>query len=89
MVKRAINGPFSLRLPQAIATELQEHLFPGDGDEHGAVIGAAFVSTSRGSQLLGRRLFLAKDGVGLHARQLRLPNAYSRLRQRMRSGLLR
>ena len=63
MVKRAIVGPVSLRLPQAIATELQEHLFPGDEDEHGAVIGAAFVETSRGSQLLGRRLFLAKDGV--------------------------
>ena len=36
MVKRAINDPVSLRLPQGIATELQEHLFPGDGDEHGA-----------------------------------------------------
>ena len=63
MVKRAINGPVSLRLPQGIATELQEHLFPGDEDEHGAVIGAAFVQTSRGGQLLGRRLFLAKDGI--------------------------
>ena len=63
MVKRAINGPVSLRLPQAIAKELQKHLFPGDEDEHGAVIGAAFVETSRGYQLLGRRLFLAKDGL--------------------------
>ena len=63
MVKRAINGPVSLRLPQTIATELQEHLFPGDEDEHGAVIGAAFVQTSRGWQLLGRRLFLARDGI--------------------------
>ena len=63
MVKRAINDPVSLRLPQGIATELQEHLFPGDGDEHGAVIGAAFVQTRRGCRLLGRRLFLAKDGL--------------------------
>ena len=63
MVKRAINGPVSLRLPQGIATQLQEHLFPRDGDEHGAVIGAAFVQTRRGCQLLGRRLFLAKDGI--------------------------
>ena len=63
MVKRAINGPVSLRLPQGLATELQEHLFPGDEDEHGAVIGAAFVQTSRGFQLLGRRLFLANDSI--------------------------
>ena len=63
MATRAINGPVSLRLPQAIAKELQEHLFPGDEDEHGAVIGAAFVQTRRGCQLLGRRLFLAKDGI--------------------------
>ena len=43
--------------------KLEEHLFPGDGDEHGAVIGAAVVETNRGLRLLGRRLFLAADGV--------------------------
>lgn len=43
--------------------ELRGHLFPGDRDEHGAVIGAAVVETDRGLRFLGRRLFLATDGV--------------------------
>ena len=46
-----------------MATELEAHLFPGDGEEHGAVIGAAAVATHRGYRLLGRRLFLAVDGI--------------------------
>ena len=58
-----MSGPVSLRLHQAMATELRAHLLSGDGDEHGAVIGASVVETRRGARLLGRRLFLAKDGV--------------------------
>ena len=42
---------------------LEEHLFRAVEDEHGAVIGAAVVETARGCQLLGRRLFLATDGI--------------------------
>lgn len=42
---------------------LRAHLFPGDQDEHGAVIGATMLVTSRGTRLLARKLFLAKDGV--------------------------
>ena len=38
-------------------------MFPGDGDEHGAVIGASVVETRGGFRLLGRRLFLANEGV--------------------------
>lgn len=56
-------GEWSLRLPQPMMRELHHHLFPGDHDEHGAVIGASVVQTSRGTRLLGRRLFLAEDGV--------------------------
>ena len=52
----------SLRLPRRLADELERHLFPGDNDEHGAVIGAALVETARERRLLGRRLFLAIDG---------------------------
>ena len=63
MAQRAVNRPLSLRLPSAMADELRAHLFPGDSDEHGAVIGAAVVNMSRGCRLLGRRLFLAEDGV--------------------------
>ncbi len=58
-----MNGQISLRLTRAMWTELERHLFPGDRDEHGAVIGAAVVDTARGSHLLGRRLFLAADGI--------------------------
>ena len=47
----------------AIAADLDTHLFPGDEEEHGGVIGAAAVRTDRGYRLLARRLFLATDGV--------------------------
>ena len=58
-----MNGPFSLRLTQGMCADLQQHLFPGDCDEHGAVIGASVVDTPRGCRLLGRRLYLAADGT--------------------------
>jgi molybdopterin/thiamine biosynthesis adenylyltransferase len=46
-----------------MADELTAHLFPGDHDEHGAVLGVSVVETPRGVRLLGRRLYLARDGV--------------------------
>ena len=52
----------SLHVPQQMMDLLFGHLFPGDGDEHGAVIAASVVSTERGTRLLAHRLFLAKDG---------------------------
>lgn len=55
--------PFSLRISAPMMRRLKAHLFPGDHDEHGAVIGAAVVETPRGTRLLARRLFLADDGV--------------------------
>ena len=58
-----MNAPFSLRLPMEMWTNLEGHLFQADEDEHGAVVGAAVVETARGCQLLGRRLFLATDGI--------------------------
>ena len=63
MAQRTVSDPISLRLPQQLAAELEAHLFPGDGDEHGAVIGATVVKTGRGTRLLGRRLFLAEEGT--------------------------
>lgn len=42
---------------------LRAHLFPGDGDEHGAVIAAAVQETAAGLRLLTHRLFLAADGI--------------------------
>jgi hypothetical protein len=42
--------------------QLHQHLFPGDGDEHGAVLAAGMVETARGTRLLARDLVLARDG---------------------------
>lgn len=63
MAATSMNGPWTLRIPAPMMRVLHGHLFPGDHDEHGAVIGAAVVQTSRGTRLLARRLFLAMDGV--------------------------
>ena len=63
MASSAVVGHIGLRLPAAMAAELDGHLFPGDGEEHGAVIGAAVLKTDRGIRMLGRRLFLAVEGV--------------------------
>jgi hypothetical protein len=52
-----------LRIAQHQMQELHTHLFPGDGDEHGAVIAASVLETPRGVRLLAHRLFLARDGI--------------------------
>jgi molybdopterin/thiamine biosynthesis adenylyltransferase len=56
-------NPWTLAIGEPMYGELQQHLFPGDGDEHAAVIAAGIVSTKRGTRLLARDLFLAQDGV--------------------------
>lgn len=53
---------FLLVMPAGLKERLFAHLFPGDGDEHGAVIAAGVVETDRGLVLLARDLFLADDG---------------------------
>jgi molybdopterin/thiamine biosynthesis adenylyltransferase len=58
-----MNGPISLRMDEALFKRLSSHLFPGDGDEHGAVIAAGITETPSGTRLLARDLFLARDGV--------------------------
>lgn len=63
MAADPLTPPWSLHIAPGMAQELMGHLFPGDGAEHGAVLGASLVETGRGVRLLGRRLFLAQDGV--------------------------
>ncbi len=65
MAQIALAGrSWHLVLPEGLYARLEAHLFPGDGDEHGAVIAAGVASTSDGSvRLLARVLFLAQDGV--------------------------
>ncbi len=55
--------PVSLTIDKQLFDKLLAHLFPGDGDEHAAVIAAGIAETPRGTRLLARDLFLAKDGI--------------------------
>ena len=52
-----------LTIPGGLYAELQRHLFPGDGDEHGAVILAGTCESDRGLRLIAREIHLAQDGV--------------------------
>ncbi|MEJ0034843.1 MAG: ThiF family adenylyltransferase [Gammaproteobacteria bacterium] len=58
----SIGEPWRLVIPQAMFNRLHRHLFPGDGDEHGAVIAAGIARSARGVRLLARSLHLAEDG---------------------------
>ena len=55
--------PWRLTIPSGLYAKLQGHLFPGDGDEHGAVILAGTCQSERGLRLVARELHLAKDGA--------------------------
>ena len=63
MDEEPVMKPWRLTIPSELNAELQAHLFPGDGDEHGAVILAGTCESERGSRLVARELHLAKDGV--------------------------
>jgi hypothetical protein len=55
---------YELRMTESQWRDLSRHLFPGDGDEHGAVILAGIANTSSGGvRLIAREVALAMDGV--------------------------
>lgn len=54
---------YELVIPENLWSALQAHLFPGDRDEHGAVILAGIAKSNHRVRLLARELFLAEDGV--------------------------
>jgi hypothetical protein len=58
-----MSMPWSLHIPEDLMERLTSHLFPGDGDEHGAVIAAGMAESSRGIRLLARDVVLAADGL--------------------------
>src|SRR5215471_5576154 len=58
-----MKTPLSLRIDEPLFQRLYAHLFPGDHDEHGAVIAAGIAESPRGTRLLARELFLARDGI--------------------------
>ncbi|MFA5263922.1 MAG: ThiF family adenylyltransferase [Opitutaceae bacterium] len=51
------------RISQPLFDELFAHLFPGDHDEHGAVVAAGICESSRGTRFLARKLFIAREGI--------------------------
>src|SRR5579872_4639358 len=63
MDAETIENQFSLRMSQSLYEDLHGHLFPGDRDEHGAVIEAGLAVLNRRPVLLARRLWKAQDGV--------------------------
>ena len=54
--------PWRLTIPHSLYSTLHNHLFPGDGDEHGAIILAGTCLSDRGLRLVARELHLARDG---------------------------
>lgn len=56
-------SPWKFRISESLYRSLHDHLFPGDRDEHAAVIAAGIVETERGTVLLARDLFLARDDI--------------------------
>lgn len=80
-----IEETWKLVLPEGMYGQLQEHLFPGDGDEHGAVIVAGLAHSARGTRLLARELFLAEDGSDYVAGQ----RGYRMLRAEFITNLVR
>ena len=55
--------PWRMTIPASLYADLQQHLFPGDGEEHGGVILAGTCHSDRGLRLVAREIHLAKDGV--------------------------
>ena len=53
---------WSLSIADQDYERLSSHLFPGDDDEHGAVLACGVSETSRGTRLLVREVLLAEDG---------------------------
>jgi hypothetical protein len=62
MASFASIGPWRLTLPESMQRALSNHLFPGDGDEHGAIILAGTCQSDRGLRLVAREMHLALDG---------------------------
>lgn len=63
MAKDKMKPPISVRISAPLFEQLHAHLFPGDGDEHGAVLCVGIAESQRGTRLLVREIFLARDGI--------------------------
>jgi hypothetical protein len=56
-------APFELHATESEWDLLHRHLFPGDHDEHGAVLLCGIAATHRATRLLVREVVLAEDGI--------------------------
>jgi hypothetical protein len=63
MVDVPVDRPWELIVPGHLWDDLNAHLFPGDDDEHGAVMLAGIHVRGDRVRLLARELVVAKDGV--------------------------
>ena len=54
---------WSITFPESVWNRLHEHLFPGDDDEHGAVVVAGIAYRRGELRLLARDVVLARDGI--------------------------
>ncbi len=63
MAQRAVNPAWSVVITGQQWAVLYRHLFPGDGDEHGAVLRCGIARGPRGTRLLVRDVVTAIDGV--------------------------
>lgn len=58
-----LNRRWRLIVPDGLYRRLHHHLFPGDHDEHGAVIVAGIAESESDVRLFAREVFLAADGI--------------------------
>lgn len=64
MAPEEVRGPaFELRIAQPDWARLHHHLFPGDHDEHAAVLLCGMATSARSRRLLVREVVCAEDGV--------------------------
>lgn len=63
MARAAVNDTWSVVITGEQWATLQAHLFPGDRDEHGAVLRCGIAGSPRGTRLLVKDVVLAEDGV--------------------------
>jgi hypothetical protein len=54
---------FSFRISELLFERMTRHLFPGDNDEHGAVLIAGIAEGNDEVRLLARDLIIARDGI--------------------------
>lgn len=58
-----MTSPWSVTITAGHWEQLYAHLFPGDVDEHAAVLRCGIAKSARGTRLLVRDVVIAADGI--------------------------